>query len=159
VEAKGDKLVATAVSQPQPKAEATKPPKKGTIAAKEARKQAKKGKEGAEPSGGIAWQTAIRNTLANDVQPRRRVMQRRHRRLKSKFGQAIGTRKHLLAKGMEPAEAQRRSMGKLAGKEDLEGQYRPITEILEPEQVRAIDAYITDINNMSYGDSLAHGTE
>jgi hypothetical protein len=80
-------------------------------------------------------------------------MQQRHRRLKSKFGQAIAAREGLKKK-MPSAEAQRRSMAKLKGKEDLEGQYIPITEILEPEQVIAIDDYITDPKNMSYGDSL-----
>ena len=112
---------------------------------------------GDEPSGGVAWHTAITQALEKMPIIQRAVRRQQRATLKQRVGAAAGTLKGLRkpGKGVSGKEAIWRSTGKLRGKQAKYTQLYPrLDQVTSPEVVEAAYNDIADTDRIEYFDRI-----
>lgn len=114
-----------------------------------------KPKEGIEPSGGVAWQTAFKTGLENAEKQMPKVKREQKKTRKQRVGAAAGTLEYLRGKGLSGKEAIGRSMGKLRGQlTDYVQRYIALDDVVSPATIEAALDDIADNTNLTYFDRI-----
>ena len=139
INAVGDELIATPLT-PTPQAKA-KPVVK---------------KEGAEPSGGVSWQQAMKSVLDLAEKDRPLIVAEQKKTRGERVGAMVGTMDWLRKKGVSGKEAIHKSAGKLKGAlADYEGRYQPLSQILKPATIEAAENDMADSDTLTPFDKIS----
>ncbi|HUV45537.1 MAG TPA: hypothetical protein VMW45_00500 [Dehalococcoidia bacterium] len=113
-------------------------------------------KEGAEPSGGVSWQQAMKSVLDLAEKDRPKVVSEQKKARGERVGAMAGTMDWLRKKGVSGKEAIHKSAGKLKGAlADYEGRYQPLSQILKPSTIEAAENDMADSDNLSPFDKIS----